>query len=422
MTDHGGQAIMHSKSRVRWSGPLERFAAGFDAELARLGYTPAGTRRKLEAVAHLSKWLAGRGMTADDIVDETVAEFVAARRAAGCSSQLTGRSLAWMLGYLRGLGVVQPAVDPGPAVGAGQLLERFGVFLADERGLAGKTRGAHLDSARRFLAAVTPDGESGPPLEFLTVSDVTAFLAGRARVQAPGTTQNTASMLRTFLTWLYAEGVIAVPLAKAVPGAYRRRRVRMPALVTEAEAAALLTACDRTTAQGLRDYAIVLALKRMGLRAREVAALTLEDVDWRSGVVVVSGKGGRRDQLPLPRDVAEAVIAYLRDGRAAAALDRKLFLRAVAPHRGLTGYGVGHAVARAAARAGLGMVRPHQLRYLAATAMQAAGAPLAEIGQVLRHDDERTTSLYAKVDVAALRPLAPAWPAAPSTPAPAGAP
>jgi site-specific recombinase XerD len=254
----------------------------------------------------------------------------------------------------------------------------------------------------------------------LAASDVTAFLAGMARIQAPGTTQNTASMLRTFLTWLYAEGLIAVPLAGTVPGACRRRRIRMPALVTEADAAALLAACDRTTAQGLRDYAIVLALKRMGLRACEVAALTLEDVDWRSGIVMISGKGGRRDQLPLPRDVAEAVIAYLRDGRPAAALDRGVFVRSVAPHRGLSGYGVGHAVARAAGRAGLDRVRPHQLRYLAATAMQAAGAPLAEIGQVLRHDDERTTSLYAKVDVAGLRPLAPPWPA-PSVPSPAGA-
>ncbi len=414
---------MHSKSQVRWSGPLEPFAAGFDAELARLGYTPAGTRRKLEAAAHLSRWLAGRGMTADDIRAETIGEFVAARRAAGCSSQLTGRSLAWMLGYLRGLGAVPPAAAPGPAAGAGQLLERFGAFLANERGLAGKTRGAHLDSARRFLAAVGPDGESGPPLSALTASDVTAFLAGMARIQAPGTTQNTASMLRTFLTWLYAGGLIAAPLAGTVPGAYRRRRIRMPALVTEAEAAALLAACDRTTAQGLRDYAIVLILKRMGLRAGEIAALTLEDVDWRQGIVVISGKGGRRDQLPLPRDVAEAIIAYLRHGRAAAALDRRLFVRSIAPHRGLSGYGVGHAVARAARRAGLDRVRPHQLRYFAATAMQAAGAPLAEIGQVLRHEDERTTSLYAKVDVAALRPLAPPWPAAPSAPRlPAGAP
>ena len=327
-----------------------------------------------------------------------------------------------MLYYLRDLGAVQPTA-PEPAADEGQLLERFRAFLADERGLAAKTRSAHVDSARRFLAAAGRAGETGPPLSALTASDVTAFLAGAARAQAPGTTQNTASMLRTFLAWLYAEGLITAPLAGTVPGAYRRRRIRMPALVTATGAAALLAACDRATAQGLRDYAIVLILTRMGLRAREIAALTLEDVDWRQGIVAIVGKGGRRDQLPLPRDVAEAVIAYLRDGRPAAMLDRRLFARSVAPQRGLTGYGVGHVVARAARRAGLDRVQPHQLRYFAATAMQAAGAPLAEIGQVLRHEDERTTSLYAKVDVAALRPLAPPWPPVPPAPRlPAGAP
>ena len=95
---------MHSKSQVRWSGPLERYAAGFDAELARLGYTPAGTRRKLEAAVHLSCWLAERGMAADDLGPETIGAFAEARRAAGHASQLTGRSLAWMLDYLRGFG------------------------------------------------------------------------------------------------------------------------------------------------------------------------------------------------------------------------------------------------------------------------------------------------------------------------------
>ena len=409
---------MHSKSQVRWAGPPEPFAAGFDAELARLGYTPAGTRRKLEAVAHLSHWLAGRSLAADEMGAEMIGEFMAARRAAGYTSQLTGQSLAWMVDYLRGLGAVPPAAaGTGPATAAGKLLERFGVFLTAERGLAGKTRGAHLDSARRFLAAGGRAGEGGSPAGALTAADVTAFLAGMARIQAPGTTQNTASMLRTFLTWLYAEGLIPVPLARAVPGAYRRRRIRMPAPLTEAEASALLAACDRTTTPGLRDYAIVLILKRLGLRAGEVAALTLEDVAWRPGVLVIRGKGGRRDQLPLPCDVAEAIIAYLQGGRAAA-LDRKLFVRSVAPHRGLTGYGVGHAVARAARRAGLDRVSPHQLRHYAATAMQAAGAPLAEIGQILRHEDDLTTSIYAKVDVAALRPLAPPWPAAPSMPPP----
>ena len=305
-------------------------------------------------------------MTTDDIRDETITEFAAARRAGGYSSQLTGQSLAWMLGYLRDLGGVRPAPVPDGRRAQGTCSTGSGHSW---RTIAGwRARRAALTWTRRAGSWRRPSpggARSGPLLSALTASDVTAFLAGMARVQAPGTTQNTASMLRTFLTWLYSEGLTAAPLAGTVPGAYRRRRFRMPALVTGADAAALLAACDRATAQGLRDYAIVLILTRMGLRAREIAALTLEDVDWRSGIVVISGKGGRRDQLPLPRDVAGAVIAYLRDGRPAAALDRALFVRSVAPHCGLTGYAVGHAVARAARRAGLDRVRPHQLRYLA---------------------------------------------------------
>jgi len=236
---------MHSKSRVRWSGPLEPFAAGLDAELARLGYTPAGTRRKLEAVAHLSCWLVRTRH--DHGRHQGTRRSPSSRRherAGGYSSQMTGQSLAWMLGYLRELGAVRPAPVPGPAAGTGHLLDRFGTFLADERGLAGKTRRAHLDSARRFLAAAVPDSESGPLLSALTGlgRSSTAFLAGMARVQAPGTTQNTASMLRTFLNWLYSEGLTAThPLAGTVSGMRTsRRRIRMPALVTEAEAAALL--------------------------------------------------------------------------------------------------------------------------------------------------------------------------------------
>jgi site-specific recombinase XerD len=164
---------MLGKSHVRWPGPLEPFAAVFDEELARLGYTPAGTRRKLEVVAHLSHWLAGRGMTADDIGTETIGEFVAARRAAGYSSQLTEQSLAWMLGYLRGVDAIRPAAAGGPAAGPQLMLERFGSFLAGERGLAGKTRSAHLDSARRFLAAVIRDGA---PLSALTAPDLHSCL------------------------------------------------------------------------------------------------------------------------------------------------------------------------------------------------------------------------------------------------------
>ena len=159
---------------------------------------------------------------------------------------------------------------------------------------------------------------------------------------------------------------------------------------------------------------MMLLLARMGLRAGEVAGLQLGDIGWRHGEITILGKPNRRDRLPLPAEVGEAIAAYLRDGRPPAALDRSVFIRIKAPRRGLTSGGVTQAVAAAARRAGLGMIHAHRLRHSAATAMLAEGASLAEIGQVLRHRRPLTTAVYAKVNVEALRGLARPWPGSPS--------
>ncbi len=151
-------------------------------------------------------------------------------------------------------------------------------------------------------------------------------------------------------------------------------------------------------------------LVRLGLRAGEVAGLQLDDLHWRHGEVVVRGKGGHRDRLPLPADVGQVLADYLRTGRPPAAVDRCVFIRVKAPHRGLTNTGVTQVVNAAAHRAGLGTIYAHRLRHSAATTMLAAGAPLTEIGQVLRHRTVLTTAVYAKVDIKALRGLAMPWP------------
>jgi integrase len=155
---------------------------------------------------------------------------------------------------------------------------------------------------------------------------------------------------------------------------------------------------------------MMLLLARMGLRAGEVAGLQLGDISWRHGEIIILGKPNRRDRLPLPAEIGEAIAAYLRDGRPSAALDRSVFIRVKAPRRGLTSGGVTQAVAAAARRAGLGVVHAHRLRHSAATAMLAEGASLDEIGQVLRHRRPLTTAVYAKVNVEALRGLARPWP------------
>ena len=151
-------------------------------------------------------------------------------------------------------------------------------------------------------------------------------------------------------------------------------------------------------------------LARMGLRAGEVAGLGLDDIDWRCGEITIAGKGNRRDRLPLPAAAGEAVADWLQQGRPPTALDRSVFTRIKAPHRGLTSGGVTQAVAAAARRAGLGVIYAHRLRHSAATAMLAQGASLTEIGQVLRHRRPATTAAYTKVSIEALRALARPWP------------
>lgn len=173
---------------------------------------------------------------------------------------------------------------------------------------------------------------------------------------------------------------------------------------------ALLESCDRSTATGRRDYAILMLLARLGLRAGEVANLGLEDIDWHHGEITVRGKGNRHDRLPLPVDVGQAIVDYLRRARPDSAQDRTVFVRAQAPHRALTSAGVTTVVAIAGCRCGLGPIHAHRLRHSAATAMLAAGGSLTEIGQVLRHRRPFTTAIYAKVDTQRLRRLARPWP------------
>jgi integrase len=183
----------------------------------------------------------------------------------------------------------------------------------------------------------------------------------------------------------------------------------LPRGISRADARALLDSCDRRRALGRRDYALLLVLLRLGLRRGEVAGLTLDDIDWRAGELVVHGKGGREDRLPLPADVGAAIAAYLRRGRPASAR-RELFLQARAPYAPIAAGTVAWTVRRACRRAAIPEVGSHRLRHTMACEMVGAGVPLVRIGQVLRHRSLQSTAIYARVDVDQLRQLAAPWP------------
>jgi integrase/recombinase XerD len=388
-------------------GPLEPYAAGFAADLKRQGYTDNSAVCQLGWIAHLSRWMADQRIDAVDLAPPMIDRYLTAIHARGRRRPRSAKAFVPLLIHLQKAGV---ALSSAPMVltPAEALLDRFQAYLFGERAMGAASVRGYIDHVRPFVEQHVA-GDGGQGLIAIEASDVIGFIRARAPGQAPKTTQRTASAMRALLRFWQVEGVTAKALADAVPRvAYRDPG--MPKALKPAEVATLLTTCDRASGAGRRNFAMLLLMSRVGLRCGEVAAMGLGDINWRRGEIMVVGKGGRRDRLPLPVDVGEAIVDYLRHDRPPDALDRCLFIRRRAPLRGLSSVGVTQVVAEVALRAGLGVVHAHRLRHSAATSMLTAGAPLTEIGQVLRHRRPLTTAIYAKVDVEGLRALARPWP------------
>ena len=290
------------------------------------------------------------------------------------------------------------------------MLERYCRYLTVERGLGSGTARVYVNAARLFLQGrISPDGLA-LELADLTSADVIAFVVRRCPQQGQRAANMTVTALRSLLGFLHLDGAIAQSLVATVPSVAGWRLSGLPKALDADQVRCLLSSCDSHTPNGCRDIAVLTILVRLGLRANEVAKLALDDIDWRTGEIIVHGKANRTERLPLPTDVGEAVVAYLRCGRPASARGRTMFVRIKAPHRSLSAGGVTQIVAAAARRAGLGQIHAHRLRHTAATQMLRAGASLPEIGQLLRHRRALTTAIYAKVDRDRLRTIARPWP------------
>ena len=244
---------------------------------------------------------------------------------------LSPKALEPLLGFLRRAGAAPEAPSPVPVGPADALLGRYQRYLVTERGLAAETAAGYAAKVRAFAAARVEDGLAG-----LTAAEVTAFVVETCPSMRKGTAKLTVTALRSLLGWLHLAGEIPGPLAWAVPAVASWRLAALPVPLDQAQVQAMLDGCDTGTAVGRRDLAMLTLLGRLGLRAGEVAGLTLEDIDWRAGEITVTGKGRRSERLPLPADVGEAVAAYLSGGRPRAFEGaRNVFLRSRAPHRRL---------------------------------------------------------------------------------------
>ena len=406
------QLLGESRRAERLGGtPLDPHLASFAASLRDGGYSEHTVHEKLRLLLELGRWLSRSDVPVAALEEGLLEAFLTERRRDGRSARSQATTARQFLAHLRQHQVV--AQPPPPLVAHSALATLLGQYekhLRAERGLTTATVENYLPLVRRFLEERF--GEGPLPLRELSPADSHRFILRRAPSMSPGRAKLLVTALRSFFRFLVQRGYIDLDLAASVPPVAGWRLAGVPRSLGAEEVERLLGSCDRTTATGRRNYAVLLLLARLGLRAGEVVALELDDIDWRAGEILVRGKGLFRDRLPLLGEVGEALAAYLQTDRPPSPT-RRVFVCRKAPWRGLAGAStVSSIVRRALARADLHPPTKgaHLLRHSLATGMLNRGASLTEVGELLRHRAANTTEIYAKVDVRALRALAQPWP------------
>lgn len=408
MLTHHGAAIAPAAHSC--TGPLASHIDGFSAALAGEGYAPDTVRTKCDVLVDLSRWLERRGLSPTALDDRRLREFQVTRRRrsnARRGDPTTGQQL---LRYLRDRDDVAAEVQKIDTTPVACLSREFEEFLRSERGLSPSTVISYLPIVRRFLTERF--GRGALRLVELRPKDLHRFIIRQVQRVSRVHGKTTVTALRSFLRFLLQRGAIQTDLARTLPAVANWRLSNLPRTLPRRQVEQLLACCDRSSPAGKRDYAVLLLLARLGLRGGEVMAMTLDDVDWERGEIIVRGKGQRLERLPLPEDVGAALACYLCDVRPACGT-RRVFIRMKAPRRGLAGASaIGCIVRRALLRAGLNpeFKGAHLFRHSFASDLLRHGASLGEIGQLLRHRQPTTTQIYAKVDIAALRGIALPWP------------
>jgi site-specific recombinase XerD len=405
-------AIFKFPSVVRrhHEGPLGIHVDAYEALLREQGYSRGSTYVHLHIVADFSRWLRRRRLDVGDVDECTVERYLQSRQRFVDTYRGASFVLYKFLGMLRDRRIVTHktvpiVVDPREIV-----VDAFRQYLSQERGLSVSTQRNYTRFAHQFLRERF--GRGSLELSALSATDVTGFIRRHAHERSARSAQHIVGSLRAFLRYLRYRGEITTDLAACVPTVANWSLSTLPKFLQPGQVQQVLDHCDRHSAVGLRNYAILVLLARLGLRACEVVAMTLDDIDWEGAHLMVRGKGGQRVQMPLSAEVGHAIAAYLRKGRPHCT-SRRLFIREHAARVGFANSGaVSTLVQRALADAGVDS--PHTgayvFRHSLATEMLRQGASLGEIGQLLRHAHPDTTQIYAKVDVCALRPLALRWP------------
>lgn len=391
-------------------GPLVPYLDVFARSLDEQGFKPRVINPQIRVAAYFSQWLQAKDVTLQEVTDEHVQRFFESRARQQSVKRGEFAALRRLLELLGQLSVIRPRLEHNEATPIQQAVDAFTTYLRQERALCDETLIQYGPFIERFLSERFGQG----PVAFaaLQAEDVIEFVKRQAAQLSPARAKAATTALRSFFRYLRYCGEIQLDLAAAVPTVPNWSMTGIPRAIAPDHLQAVLVHCPRDTPVGRRDYAILMLLTRLGLRAGEIASLTLDSIDWETGSIAVVGKGNQAGSLPMPTEVGEAIADYLRHGRPTNN-SRALFLRVCAPIRGLgAAQTVTTIVGAAIKRTGIETPHrgTHQFRHALAADMLRHGATLTEIGSVLRHRHIKTTSLYAKVDFAALRPLSLPWP------------
>jgi integrase/recombinase XerD len=391
-------------------GPLVCYVHIFSELLRKQGYVETSIRLYTRLVADFSRWLKQKNVCKEDIRPQHAERYLRYRAHHLRPRRGDAATLRHLFDLLCRDGIIAQQILPIEQTPVQCLLDEYTLYLRLERELAPATLPNYLRYVRSLLTERF--GNRPVRLSVLRAADVIRFVQRQVVRRSPKTAQSVTTALRSFLQYSRYRGYITIDLAAGVPTVANWSRASIPRSIAPDHLQRVLAQRNRRSAVGCRDYAILLTLARLGLRASEVAFLKLDDINWEAGCVNVRGKGGHRSALPLPVDVGEAIAAYLQVGRPASS-SRFVFLRANAPIRGFKSQvAVLSVVRHALARAGIDSPRKgaHQFRHALACDMLRKGASLPEIGQILRHRHPQTTAIYAKVDLDSLRGLAFPWP------------
>ena len=392
------------------SGPLTPYVDAFAVLLSERGYAKFTIKYKIRLVKVLGRWMHRQRLGIENLDEQTTVKFLQHRRRKRRIQLGDMPTLRLLLEHLRQSGVTPTSTLDVDDSELGRIDRDFANYLSQERRLSQASLVNYLPVVRRFLKECF--GIRPILLGKIDREDISRFVVRHAHKLSRGRAKLMVTALRSFFRFLRLRGDISTDLAAVVPTVASWRFATLPKWIPPDQVELLLKSCDQNTTTGQRNYTILLLLARLGLRSGEVANMTLDDIDWEAGEIRVGGKSRRQDQLPLPKDVGEALARYLCQGRPRC-LTRRVFVRMRAPLRGFLGSSAIYSmVRRAFDRAGIRPPQkgPHILRHSLATNMLRRGASLGEIGEILRHRDLNTTQIYAKVDLEALRRIAQSWP------------